>query len=519
MTTTPPARGWPAAMATINTYSDAARAAWEEQGGAPPAMPHRRLEIMAGRALECATRLTKPGLLVLNDPVGTGKTLIALCAAGLLLHGDLGAASAVTKVLIVAPNARVAAIWRKRVDFAGLGDSVAMAEESTANTAAIVVATQRHLREYHVRRPRDSSKLLLIIDEAHRGLHNPHNPSYQTIAEISAGARNLMVTATPFQLSPSGLEFMIEIDGNAQRGDRIARYGRAVAAWLTAQHAIDNPTGAFKSDTLTQRLESAERDMVARLRDAEKDLRTVLMPTYPRAEMGMPKPYDLPAPTLVPLGSDTWARAYHAARILPDVLAQGQARDATRTKNNDAYIRMLDSSLDAWWGSSVCEDVRRSGSPALLGLLKQLDTALGSGADHPKIAATCALVAEHAARPHKPRHILIFCVWRRTQTDLQAAIEADLASRSCTEVSVRAPNDLGEVESVLQEFRRPVSASNAPIVLIVRDNLSESIDLDGGKPIVIHHDLAWSPVRWTQRMGRVVRASTGFKGPKRGDVW
>jgi hypothetical protein len=51
-----------------------------------------------------------------------------------------------------------------------------------------------------------------------------------------------------------------------------------------------------------------------------------------------------------------------------------------------------------------------------------------------------------------------------------------------------------------------------------RADLSESIDLDGGKPIVIHHDLAWSPVRWTHRMGRVARASTGFKGPSRKDI-
>ena len=48
------------------------------------------------------------------------------------------------------------------------------------------------------------------------------------------------------------------------------------------------------------------------------------------------------------------------------------------------------------------------------------------------------------------------------------------------------------------------------MAMVVRDNLSESIDMDGGHPCVVHHDLVWNPVRWDQRMGRVIRASSGF---------
>ncbi len=519
MTVTTPSRAHTAALVTVNLYSDAARAEWEVQGGTPrKRLCQARLEIMAGRAVECASRLKKPGLMVLNDPVGTGKTLIALCAAGLLLHGDLGSASAVTKVLIVAPNARVAAIWRARVDFAGLEVRSAMAGEPGADSAAIVVATHQILRERRPRLPRDPSKLLLIIDEAHRGLHNPGNTSYKVIKAICEGARILMVTATPFQLSSFGLESMIEIDGNTRRGDRIVLYGRSVVAWLSAQHALDNPTGAFKEETLTLRVASAKRDMAARLREAEKDLRTVLMPTYPRPEMGMPEPYDLPVPTRVHLDDVAWARAYHVARILPEVVGQDQAGQLSRAKNNDAYIRMLDSSLGAWRGSSVCEAARESGNPALRELLAELEHALGSGGDHPKVSATCALAVERVAGPHRPKHVLIFCVWRNTQKDLQLTIEAELDRIGCADILVEAPDDLSGVKSVLQAFRRPASSHDPPIVLVVRDNLSESIDLDGGTPVVIHHDLAWSPVRWTQRMGRVVRVSSGFTAPPRRDV-
>lgn len=42
------------------------------------------------------------------------------------------------------------------------------------------------------------------------------------------------------------------------------------------------------------------------------------------------------------------------------------------------------------------------------------------------------------------------------------------------------------------------------------DRFSESIDLDGGRPCLVHHDLPWNPARISQRWGRVVRASTGF---------
>ena len=49
-----------------------------------------------------------------------------------------------------------------------------------------------------------------------------------------------------------------------------------------------------------------------------------------------------------------------------------------------------------------------------------------------------------------------------------------------------------------------------PVVLVLTDRFSESIDLDGGRPSLVHHDLSWNPVRLTQRWGRLVRVRTGF---------
>jgi hypothetical protein len=56
-------------------------------------------------------------------------------------------------------------------------------------------------------------------------------------------------------------------------------------------------------------------------------------------------------------------------------------------------------------------------------------------------------------------------------------------------------------------------------VLVVTDRFSESIDLDGGRPCVVHHDLHWNPNRLRQRMGRVTRLSTGYQPVAPSDIF
>jgi len=74
-----------------------------------------------------------------------------------------------------------------------------------------------------------------------------------------------------------------------------------------------------------------------------------------------------------------------------------------------------------------------------------------------------------------------------------------------------APKDHSEVtDKVLQRFCTP-PPEMAPLVLVARDNLSESIDLDRGEAALLHHDLPWNPARLTQRWGRLVRRRSGFK--------
>ena len=122
-----------------------------------------------------------------------------------------------------------------------------------------------------------------------------------------------------------------------------------------------------------------------------------------------------------------------------------------------------------------------------------------------------------------PQHVLIFCEFVNTQAEVAAAVKELIAAEGlggpAPPVRVFAPRKRNEARQIHEDwFQHRPGPDNLPVVLVVSDMLSESVDLDGGRPVVIHHDLAWSPVRWTQRMGRVVRARTGFQKLKKADV-
>lgn len=453
-------------------------------------------QVQVERCLEIATkRLQKPGLLVLNDPVGTGKTVVALAAASLLLE-QVAPSQRVNRVLIVAPNAVVADNWRQRARWIGL--------DPDTRGARLTVVTQHDLSDGpRLGLPRDRSRLLLIVDEAHRGLHRD-GQTYARIRPLALNARVMLVTATPFQLSADGLERMIEIDGDDARGNRIREYGRAVAEWLRIRH--DHETGLAEAAAVKEA--AAARDQA--LRAASADLKRVLMPPYPFERMKRdPDVASIPRdPELQGLGP--WATAYHAARIVPELISDDEGDTAT-PHNSDTYMRMLVSSRGAWMDSAVFRAASAQGGPVAK-LLATIDDAMGGRAlGHPKVASTAQLAVEEIRGGN---HVLVFCVFNQTQKDLSEAI-TELAARQGLHPRVEAPDGINAARRVLEDgFARPPRAGDSPIVMIVRDNLSESVDLDGGQPVVIHHDLSWSPVRWEQRMGRVVRASTGFKKPK-----
>lgn len=141
-----------------------------------------------------------------------------------------------------------------------------------------------------------------------------------------------------------------------------------------------------------------------------------------------------------------------------------------------------------------------SGEPEVRAFLEQLVDRMGTGTDHPKEAATVKWVKSQVADGH---HVVVFTSWLPTRGAIgQALIEAGMED-------VAAPT--GSTVPCALESRFKADAGDRPVVLVLSDRFSESIDLDGGNPSIVHHDLTWNPIRLTQRWGRVVRIRTGFQ--------
>lgn len=515
------------AMGTIQAYRDR----WEPDGTGH--MSDERLQVQAKRAAIVADRLRRPAVVILNDPVGTGKTIVALAAARLLLDQWPVVTERVERVVIVAPNAELAAEWVRRSHDAGLSPRSAHGPSHGENTGTrIDVVTARELARPNSLRLPERSRVLVIVDEAHRGLHDRGSDTYQALVRKTRGARVLLVTATPFQMRPSGLEAMIEIGGDEHAGDRIRTYGAAVAAWLRARYECDFAADGLDVESLKLARDTAAQLVATTRMAAKDDLDTVFMPPYPRDEMRLPADFVLPKHADDVPVDDDWLLAYHAARLLPEVL--GDLMDGSRARsarNSDSYMRMLNSSLGAWRRTTVVQSARalareakdQPTGRALGAFLTRLDVALGTQPlDHPKVRQTATLALAKATAA-KPRHVLIFCEFLGTQADVEKAVQQLIAAGELggpnPSVRAYAPTTRHYAHRIHAEsFGSPPGPENPPVILVVSDKLSESVDLDGGRPVVIHHDLAWSPVRWTQRMGRVVRARTGFQPLRRADV-
>ncbi len=463
------------------------------------------INAQAARSDEIVKKFESTNAIVLGDPVGTGKTPVALAAAGCLLSRNK-----VDHVLVIAPNTTVAAQWRDRALQMGL-DSACHTPKKRWKHGSIKVATPATLPGGTIP---DRQRLLVVIDEAHRGLQNDSTKRFQALKPFCANpdapanarvARVLFVTATPLQLSPQGYETMLGLatgtdDNTAALGTSFQEYGRALRAVLAAVN--ESPTDIVS--TADQTIVALAKHAAAIQGAAFAELAEHTLSPFDGTAMCVPPPPRLD-PTVVDM-PDSWSYAYHAARVVPELL--GGVRGASM------FTRMLDSSSEAFWASNAgCQLATFASDPAnepIVQFVDQLQARIGTGTDHPKVSATVSWVTDRVATG---RHVLLFCFFRSTQNALGAALRSALP-----QVEVRTPEGSSEVKE-LHRFRKMTSESNRPMVIVVRDNMSESIDLDGGNPCIVMHDFTWNPVRLRQRFGRVCRISSGFQPVTAADVY
>ena len=461
------------------------------------AITRARVEVQTQRAIEIVKRLQ--GLsrtVVLDDPVGTGKTVVALAAINELFQ--LGE---VTKALIVCPNKEIARRWHDRAKDAGLPIIVQL----VGGTKGVRTVSVRGLSDIRV--PSNRSRLLVVVDEAHRGLHNPHGEERRRIARVASGARVLLITATPWQMSADGLRNMLTVglDQTDPELEPMHRLGRASAALVRAQYlAASGESGERGADSALHR---AESEYAAASTAAHEIRRKVFLPTYDRQAAGLPERFAVPeASSVIP--APDWELAFHVARLLPEL---SNRNNGDRVRNSDMYMRMLTSSHAALFMSAVWRGFEHDRRHTAKELRQQIHRKFR--APHPKVSFTAD---EALRRTDEGRHVLVFCYFKATPGEIKERLARQMRG-SGTRVRV-AQNETHAREALKAGFGGAVTADNPPMVLIAGDALSESVDLDGGRPVVIHHDLTWAPTDYDQRMGRVVRIRSGFQNVAQEDI-
>ena len=409
--------------------------------------------------------LQRFGGALLAEPVGTGKTYIALAAA----HSLAGRATCIVP-------ASLASQWRR-----------------TAADLRVPVVVSSHERASRGALPRADG--LIIVDESHH-YRSRDARRYAHLARWIAGHRALLLTATPVinRLGDLAAQLLLVFPDDA-----LAPLGVPSLAELPRRHAFPSVislvvlTGATRdlrprADALVVRPETTAGNVTADIRGLALS-RNIAVARLVRGVL-------LRAAASSPAAFAACLRRY---RLL---LLQG--RDAA-----EAGLRPGRSALRSWAGElpeqtvlwQLLDDVAAD-AELELGDLASLDALvrradLAAESQDAKVRRLVDLVADGA-------RTLVFTSSRDTALWLRRWIEP--APAWCTGEAAGIGHTRMPRDSVLRGFAPAVQdrASRLPHVLISTEVAAEGLDLQGARRI-IHYDLPWNPARLEQREGRARR--------------
>ena len=429
-------------------------------------LPEQRLSFQMALA---ALRKYRGALLA--DPVGSGKTYIALAVAAKL---DAGRPTA-----ILAP-ATLVEQWAE-----------------TARRLKLRVEVCSHQQASLGRLPSRSGDLV-IIDESHH-FRNRLTKRYHNVAGWLVGRPTLLVTATPVvnRLSDLANQLLLTIRDNAltiegipslrdllESGPAHPALGHVVvendgAADLRPRKTMrdripvpDELGTAMESLALMSRLHLSRLEPVASL------IRGVLL----RAASSSPGAF-----------VGFLERYYRLLRHARDALQAGQTVDRSSLRR---FTAELGDQL-VWWellpGGSESSELELSDLDTLTDIIPVARTQLQ--AKDPKLDRLHALLQDE-------RPTLVFTASRDTVRYIRQRL-----SRICLAWCTGEQAGIGSVrlprEIVLRAFRDGAH-SYSPRHLIVTDVAAEGLDLQRAARVV-HYDLPWTPMKLEQREGRSVR--------------
>ncbi len=426
--------------------------------------------------------LERYGGAMLADPVGTGKTYVALAAA----RATNGSRPTVCLV-----PAALRDQWQR----------------AAARTGAAIVAWS-HERASRGSLPPHSGRLV-IIDESHR-LRNPATRGYAHVAPWLFGRRTLLLSATPVVNRLADLAHQLRL---AVRDDALAPHGLASLGVLldagrghpalglvvlaTAPSAASRPRAIERTEQVTP---GANDELDRHLGEID---RLALSPEPPVAALVRCMLWRAAASSPAALAASL--RRYR--RLL---LHARDAAAAGRRPDRRALIRLtggLGDQLLMWEllpGSTEAVDLVIDDLPRLDSLIARAlaDTAR----DDAKLERLRGLLADGRAT-------LVFSVSRETVRWLRDRLGSRVAWCTGERAGIgpmRAPRravfDWFRADAAVRRTTSP-DGRLAPQHLVSTDVAAEGLDLQGAERVV-HYDLPWTPMRLDQRRGRVVRAGS-----------
>jgi len=411
------------------------------------------------------------GGAVLADPVGSGKTYVALAAAAALNRRS-------TACLV---PATLLAQW-----------------ESVAARLGVRVTLCSHEQVSRGKLPK-GTRGLVVIDESHH-FRNPATRRYRHVAPWLVGRAALMVTATPVvnrtadlgnQLLLAVRDDALLLDGIASLGTLLtkgcatASLGQLVVEGKAASHrrpgTIRRITGPTSREcaALDRRMEMLGRLRLSRSEPIAALLRGVLLRSAGSS----------PAALIAALCG--YRRLLLHAR---DALGSGRAMDRSEIRR---FTAELGDQL-IWWELlppvETGSDIELGDLEAIDDLIQSMGNAGEDGDD--KLTHLCEILSDGVPS-------LVFTAFRETVRYLRDRI-GDCRLAWCTGGRAGIGRTPLTRRDVLGWFREGTSSSLAPRHLIVTDVAAEGLDLQrAGR--VVHYDLPWTPMRLEQREGRSLR--------------
>jgi superfamily II DNA or RNA helicase len=449
-----------------------------EDSTPPPAwlLPGQRRSF--GRVVAAVRRF---GGAMLADPVGSGKTFVALAVAAVLNPGR-GTVCLVPATLITQ--------WRAVAVRTGVDVEIVSHEQVSRG------------RLPPIRRG------LVVIDESHH-YRNPRTRRYGFAAPWLVGRQVLLVTATPIVNRPDDLshqlrlgirddalvaEGVVSIPRAIHAGSELASLARIVieehssSSGRPARAAVESPACAEEVAAITDAIGRIRRLRLSRLPATATLVRGVLLRAAGSSAAAL-------------LGA---LRRYRTLLLhARDALALGQPLTRSEIRR---FAGVLDDQLVMWemmggigeGADLALEDLQTIGSI----IAEAAEVASG---DDPKRRRLEALLVD--GRPS-----IVFTTSRDTVRYLRDRWSGRPVAW-CTGEHAGLGHIRASRETVLSWFRAgasPVSSGlELPLHLIATDVAAEGLDLQRAARIV-HYDAPWTPMRLEQREGRAVRLGSTY---------